>query len=97
MYRMLRDSGMSIIGAALMAFYVFVIAGPFLMFVDWYGKNNAGENGDFLDDPDFFGPYGEVKTIPHDPNIPYNESLMCPPIGSKEWEDWVDNLPRLED
>lgn len=53
------------------------------MFMDWYNKKYVGEVGDFLDDPDFFG-CGEVKPTPND------DPLMAPPIGSKEFDDWMD-------
>ena len=90
MYRMLRDSGMSILGAALLASYTAIIAGPILFFADWYGRNYVGE---YIDDyPENPGPLELAEN-----QGPFHDDLMdCPPVGSPEWDDWVESRKGLE-
>lgn len=85
-YKMLRSDGISPVGAALMSVYLLVVVGPLLMFSDWYGKKHVGE---YIDDDDF-----PLETT--DSTIPQDNLINCPPIGSKEWDDWIEKMERKD-
>ena len=56
---------------------------------DWYGKKYVGEQFD-EDDFDILKPFDvDQWNRQHDPNY-HDDLLNCPPVGCKEWEDWVD-------
>ncbi len=68
--------------------FLFIFFTPIIWFSNWYGKKYVGEC--MGDDYDHYEYYGEIETIPVDPNVPIDEDLYGPPTGSKEWEEWID-------
>jgi hypothetical protein len=95
-YRMLRSSGITPIGAALMSVYLLVVAGPIIIMSDWVGKNHVGETGFEFDD-DFDGNVEFIEDPPFGPIAlaenqgPFDDDLIDgPPTGCKEWEEWID-------
>lgn len=89
-YKMLRSSGISPVGAALMSAYLIMVAGPLLMMADWYGRNYVGE---CIDD---FPEYPGSLELAENQGIFHDNLVDCPPVGSPEWDDWVESQKGLE-
>ena len=82
-YSMLYNSGFSHLGC-IVSIFGLIILSPFMMIADLV-----------YTDVDF----GKFPSRPYEP-VNFDGSplppLDCPPVGSKEWDDWVEAMPNKD-